>query len=110
MFDTRSTSRRQFLKGVAATGAASVVLPSAQRAFGFQSANDRPVFATIGLRNQGWEITSKSIPFADFAALADVDAKVLEDNVAKVDRRSKARSPTPTRTTARSSSAKTSTR
>jgi len=31
----------------------------------------------IGLRNQGWAITSKSIRFADFAALADVDANVL---------------------------------
>jgi hypothetical protein len=39
------------------------------------------VFATIGLRNQGWAITSKSTRFADFAALADVDANVLRFNV-----------------------------
>jgi predicted dehydrogenase len=51
---------------------------------GYQSPNDRPVFATIGLRNQGWAITSKSFKFANFAALADVDSKVLEDNVGKV--------------------------
>ncbi|QDU27049.1 Alpha-N-acetylgalactosaminidase [Anatilimnocola aggregata] len=79
-------SRRQFLQGLAAAGTASVLLPSANRAFGYQSANDRPVFATIGLRNQGWAITSKSFRFADFAALADVDANVLGENVAKVEK------------------------
>ena len=82
----RQTSRRQFLKGVAATGAASLLIPSTQRAFGYQSATERPVFATIGLRNQGWAITSKSFKFADFAALADVDSNVLAENVAKVEK------------------------
>jgi predicted dehydrogenase len=81
------TSRRQFLQGLAAAGAAGILLPSANRALGYQSPNDRPVFATIGLRNQGWEITSKSFGFADFAALADVDANVLANNVAKVEKR-----------------------
>ncbi|MEQ8789381.1 MAG: Gfo/Idh/MocA family oxidoreductase [Pirellulaceae bacterium] len=79
-------SRRQFLQGVAAAGAAGILLPSAERAFGFESSNDRPVFATIGLRNQGWAITSKSFRFADFAALADVDLKVLGANVEKVEK------------------------
>lgn len=79
-------SRRQFLQTLAATGTAGILLPSANRAFGYQSPNDRPVFATIGLRNQGWAITSKSFRFADFAALADVDANVLGDNVAKVEK------------------------
>jgi predicted dehydrogenase len=79
-------SRRQFLQNLAAAGTASVLLPSANRAFGYQSPNDRPVFATIGLRNQGWAITSKSFRFADFAALADVDANVLGENVAKVEK------------------------
>jgi predicted dehydrogenase len=81
----RQTTRRRFLQGVTSASAASLILPSVDRAFGFQSANDRPVFACIGLRNQGWTITSKTIPFADFAALADVDSKVLADNVAKVE-------------------------
>lgn len=81
------TSRRQFLQGFAAAGTASLLLPSAGRAFGYESANDRPVFATIGLRNQGWEITSKSFRFADFAALADVDASVLAANVEKVEKK-----------------------
>jgi len=83
---SRQTSRRQFLQGVAAMGAAGLLLPSANRAFGYQSPNERPVFATIGLRNQGWAITSKSFKFADFAALADVDANVLGDNVEKVEK------------------------
>src|SRR5436190_23722804 len=76
---SRQTSRRQFLQGIAAAGAASILLPSANRAFGYQTPSERPVFATIGLRNQGWAITSKSFGFADFAALADVDANVLAE-------------------------------
>lgn len=83
---SRSTSRRQFLQGVIAAGTASILVPAANRAFGYQSPNSRPVFATIGLRNQGWTITSKSFGFADFAALADVDANVLAVNVAKVEK------------------------
>src|SRR5271156_5915972 len=82
---TQRQSRRQFLQGVAVAGAAGALLPSA-RSFGFQSPSDRPVFATIGLRNQGWAITSKSFGFADFAALADVDSNVLGENVAKVEK------------------------
>ncbi len=78
------TTRRQFLKTTAATGAVSLFLPKGERAFGYESPNERPVFATIGLRNQGWAITSKSFKFADFAALADVDSNVLGDNVEKV--------------------------
>lgn len=82
-----STNRRRFLQGAAAAGAAAIALPAANRAFGYQSANDRPVFATIGLRNQGWAITDKTLRYADFVALADVDAKVLADNVAKTEQR-----------------------
>ena len=73
MPSSHPTVRRTFLQGVATAGAASVLLPSARRALGYASPIDRPVFATIGLRNQGWTITSKSFGFADFAALADVD-------------------------------------
>ncbi len=85
---TYNTSRRNFVKGLAA-GSASLLLAPGQGAFAGQSPNDRPVFATIGLRNQGWAITSKSFKFADFAALADVDANVLGANVEKVQRRQK---------------------
>jgi predicted dehydrogenase len=70
---------------MAAAGAASIVLPSTNRALGYQSPNDRPVFGTIGLRNQGWAITQKSFKFADFAALADVDSKVLGENVERTE-------------------------
>ncbi len=87
MSTSRQTTRRRFLQSVAAAGTASILLPSGNRAFGYQSANDRPVFATIGLRNQGWAITSKSFKFADFAALADVDANVLGLNVEKTGKR-----------------------
>lgn len=86
---SQQTSRRQFLQEIAAAGAAGVFIPSAQRAFGYQTPSERPVFATIGLRNQGWAITSKSFGFADFAALADVDANVLAENVDKVEKAQK---------------------
>ena len=72
-----------------AAGAAAIFSPMAGRASGYRSPNDRPVFATIGLRNQGWAITNKSFQFADFAALADVDAKVLGDNVNKTKQKQK---------------------
>ena len=86
MLRARKTSRRQFLRGAAAGATAAILLPSANRAIGYESSNDRPVFATIGLRNQGWAITSKSFNFADFAALADVDANVLGANVERVEK------------------------
>ncbi|TWT85114.1 Inositol 2-dehydrogenase [Planctomycetes bacterium CA13] len=87
MLKNRQTNRRRFLQGMAAAGTASVVLRSPHQVFGKESPNERPVFATIGLRNQGWAITSKSLKFADFAALADVDANVLGANVEKVGQR-----------------------
>lgn len=87
MTTPRQASRRQFLQGIAAAGAASILVPSSHRAFGFQSTSERPVFATIGLRNQGWEITNKSFQFADFAAFADVDSKVLEENIGKAEKK-----------------------
>ncbi|HAH44723.1 MAG TPA: oxidoreductase, partial [Planctomycetaceae bacterium] len=87
MSTSQKITRRNFIQGVAFAGAATVLSPSAHRAFGYQSPNDRPVFATIGLRNQGWSITSKSFKFADFAALADVDANVLGANVEKTEKK-----------------------
>jgi predicted dehydrogenase len=85
MSTKRTINRRTFVWGTAATaGASSFLASSVQRALGYQSPNDRPVFACIGMRNQGW-ITSKSFAFADFAALADVDANVLGNYVAKTE-------------------------
>ena len=86
MSTSRQTTRRSFLQGVTAAGSAAILCPSMNRALGYQSPNDRPVFATIGLRNQGWAITSKSFKFADFAALADVDSNVLGANVEQVEK------------------------
>jgi predicted dehydrogenase len=79
------TSRRQFLQCLAAAGSASVLIPTS-RALAYELSNDRPLFATIGLRNQGWAITSKSFGFADFAVLADVDSNVLGANVEKAEK------------------------
>jgi hypothetical protein len=85
-----SLSRRQALRS-AAFGAAAICLPSALRAAGYRSPSDRPVFGTIGLRNQGVTITSKSTQFADFAALADVDSTVLEANLQGLEKAQKKR-------------------
>ncbi len=76
------TPRRRFLQA-AASGAGGLLLPVSRRCEANESPNERPVFATIGLRNQGWGITAKSFKFADFAALVDVDAGVLEANLAR---------------------------
>ena len=86
---TRVTTRRRFLQGVAAGATVSILVPKKGRPAGFRSANDRPVFATIGLRNQGWAITFKTLAFADFAAMADVDAGVLETTLGKLAKRQK---------------------
>ena len=80
------TSRRRFLAGVAGAGVGGALLSSAGRGAARESPHDRPVFATIGLRNQGWTITNKSFAFADFAALADVDEDVLGATAAKVEK------------------------
>lgn len=72
-------TRRRFLKQAGTFASAALLLPAIQRAEGYMAPNERPVFATIGLRNQGWAITDKSFRYADFAALADVDAKVLAE-------------------------------
>lgn len=89
MSESRQTTRRGFLQGVSAAGTAAIFSPSMNRALGYQSPNERPIFATIGLRNQGWEITNKSFKFADFAALADVDSNVLGANVEKAEQAQK---------------------
>ncbi len=81
MSQTFNPSRRQFISGIAAAGAIASLPSSRARAIGYRSANDRPVFATIGLRNQGWAITEKTFKWADFAAFADVDANVLAANL-----------------------------
>ena len=77
-------SRRRFLQTTSAAAVAGVIAGSSSRSRAQDSPNERPVFATIGLRNQGWTITDKSTKYADFAAMADVDANVLGVNVDKL--------------------------
>ena len=57
----RNLTRRGFVQGTLATGLASGGFLSTERALGFQSPNERPVFATIGLRNQGVTITNNNL-------------------------------------------------
>lgn len=79
------TSRRQFLQTTAAAGAAIALPSAATPAFAATMANDRPRFASIGLRNQGWGITRSAIRSqAEIVALADVDAGVLQSVAEKV--------------------------
>lgn len=70
-------NRRHFIGTTSAAGAIGALAVSSSSSRAQESPNERPVFATIGLRNQGWTITDKSTKFADFAAFADVDANVL---------------------------------
>lgn len=74
---TSHLNRRRFLKTTSAAVAAGFFVGTSRQSIAQRSPNERPVFATIGLRNQGWTITDKSTKFADFAAFADVDANVL---------------------------------
>jgi len=80
-------SRRRFLRHTTLAAVGGTLVPVARRAAALESLAERPVFATIGLRNQGWAITQKSLKFADFAALADVDLTVLGTHVANVEKR-----------------------
>ncbi len=77
MVAKRKFSRRSFIQTTGSATAAGVFIGTSAFTRGQDSPNERPVFATIGLRNQGWTITEKSTKFADFAAFADVDANVL---------------------------------
>ncbi len=84
MSSSHGLNRRHFLRTTTAAAAVGVFTGSSRSSRAQTSPNERPVFATIGLRNQGWEITGKSTQFADFAALADVDANVLGANLEKL--------------------------
>ena len=84
MNSKRNFNRRDFLQTTSAATAAGVFLGTSSIARAQESPNERPVFATIGLRNQGWTITNKSTKFADFAALVDVDANVLGHNISRL--------------------------
>ena len=84
MSSPRTADRRRFLQTASAAAAAGFFVGTGRASRGQDSPGERPVFATIGLRNQGWTITDKSTKFADFAAFADVDADVLGANLEKL--------------------------
>lgn len=77
MSHSNSLNRRYFLQTTSAAIAGGFFAATNRQSIAEDSPNERPVFATIGLRNQGWTITDKSTKFADFAAFADVDSNVL---------------------------------
>ncbi len=77
MTNSTRLNRRHFLRTTSAATVAGVFAGTSGISVAQDSPNERPVFATIGLRNQGWAITNKSTKFADFAAFADADANVL---------------------------------
>ena len=85
MSSPRTADRRRFLQTASAAAAAGLFVGAGRTSRGDESPNERPVFATIGLRNQGWVITDKSTTFADFAALADVQADILDETLAKLE-------------------------
>ncbi|MCA9194837.1 MAG: Gfo/Idh/MocA family oxidoreductase [Planctomycetales bacterium] len=87
MTSFRNLNRRVFLRSTSAAAAVGFFASSSGSSLGQDSPNERPVFATIGLRNQGWTITDKSTKFADFAAFADVDARVLGENLQKLEKK-----------------------
>ncbi len=87
MTSKRKFNRRDFIRTTSAATAAGVFMGTSAVTRGQDSPNERPVFATIGLRNQGWTITDKSTKFADFAAFADVDANVLGANLEKLEKK-----------------------
>lgn len=76
-------NRRHFLQGTAAGAAAALASTQGWAAEG-KSPNDRPVFGSIGLRNQGMWITKSAKEAADVVALADVDANVLGTSAKKL--------------------------
>ena len=87
MSSKSSFDRRDFLQTTGAAIAAGVFMGTTAVTRGQGSPNERPTFATIGLRNQGWAITDKSTKFADFAAFADVDATALGANIEKLEKK-----------------------
>lgn len=87
MTSSHKLNRRHFLQTSSAAAAAGFFIGTSSASHGQESPNERPVFATIGLRNQGWTITDKSTKFADFAAFADVDENVLGANLEKLEKK-----------------------
>ena len=79
----QNLDRRRFLQSTTAGAAAAVAATQGWPALA-NSPNDRPVFGSIGLRNQGIVITKQAMEAADVVALADVDSDVLNSSAEKL--------------------------
>ena len=87
MSASHSSSRRSFLQAVAATSGAAVLTSAMPRAFGYQSANDRPVFCNDrASQSRAGRSPANRSSTPDFAALVDVDENVLAANVEKTEK------------------------
>ncbi|MBN2294995.1 MAG: Gfo/Idh/MocA family oxidoreductase [Pirellulales bacterium] len=77
------TTRREFLRNAAISGAAVGMVPyvfTAQRADAAtaKSKNDRLRVGAIGMKYQGSVIAKLALPYADVVAIADVDRQIAE--------------------------------
>ncbi len=80
------TNRRRFVQGLTTAGAAAIILPSSGRALGYLVGQRSPIFATIGLRNQGWEITTSPSSSRTLRPWPMSNANVLAANQAKAEK------------------------
>lgn len=109
-------SRRQFVKSSAAALAGATMpywfTSSQPLALGYQSANERPVIGSIGTGDRWKQVIPGGMNFCEVAACCDVDANHVEEGKKIVTnaqaKKGVSRASIPTRTTARSSTAKTS--
>ena len=86
-------TRRSFLQSIAATGTVAVFPGVSRLVQADESPNERPAFAAIGLRNQGWVITQSALAATDVVALADVDANILGATAEKMVNEKKTKKP-----------------
>jgi predicted dehydrogenase len=93
MTKPRQSNRRDFLQVVAAAGAAATLPAISRNLSAAESPNERPAFAAIGLRNQGWVITKSALEATDVVALADVDSNILGATAEKMVKEKKVKKP-----------------
>lgn len=93
MTTPRQSTRRDFLQAVAAAGSVAALPAASNRVSAAESPNERPSFAAIGLRNQGWVITRSALEATDVVALADVDANILGATAEKMVKEKKVKKP-----------------
>ena len=82
-----TTSRRRFLQATAAAagGVACWAVPGRGWAYGYRSANERPVLGYIGAGIRYGNLIHDSAPFGPCAAICDVDGAQLRKGRAQLD-------------------------